>query len=459
METYDLSMHSGSNVADFSYVEQMRYFQYLQEQMIQENELNAYISECLCLSEGTSIKELSALNEAISDKASNAWNKILDFLRRMWGKFTHTFGNLFNSNREYLSKYKDIILNKPIKAFQDVNMNDCEEAIKRMFEVKLSPIDNARLERLPENDKETTGAGNKLDKFRTTIVQDWKDGNPSNNRDQKDFVGWLSDYFKATDKQLRNKPASSFNMKDLYDFCYDGAENGPLYKQIERERKLIESDASQFEKELKELKVDKAPGAGVIKNTVPKAGATPPGKADATPPGKAGGETPSTTPPAEVDHNSAVMFSRVYNTYISEADLNKSSDASGETKSQEDNSNTAERAYTNRNDATEKQLDDKNREGRVKDAAAQKETIEFKAKTYITLATNICTAKLNGLSFVYGEYMQIIKAHVSSYVGNENKGETRATQTGTNYNQQAGNTQQQQSQDNQQQQSRQNPPQ
>lgn len=427
METYDLSMHSGSNVADFSYVEQMRYFQYLQEQMVQENELNAYVSECLCLSEGTSIKELSALNEAISDKASNAWNKILDFLRRMWGKFTHTFGNLFNSNREYLSKYKDIILNKPIKAFQDVNMNDCEEAIKRMFDVKLSAIDNAKLERLPANDKETSGAGNKLDKFRTSIVQDWKDGNPSNNRDQKDFVGWLSDYFKATDKQLRNKPASSFNMKDLYDFCYDGAENGPLYKQIERERKLIESDASQFEKELKDLKVDKAPGAGVIKNTVPKVSTAPDGS----------------------DHSSAVMFSRVYNRYLNEADLNKSSDASGETKSQEDNSNTAERAYTNRNDATEKQLDDKNREGRVNDAKTQKDTIEFKAKTYITLATNICTAKLNGLSFVYGEYMQIIKAHVSSYVGNENKGETRATQTGTNYNQQAGN--QQQAQQNQQQ--------
>ena len=427
METYDLSMHSGSNVADFSYVEQMRYFQYLQEQMVQENELNAYVSECLCLSEGASFKELSALNEAISDKASNAWNKILDFLRRMWGKFTHTFGNLFNNNREYLNKYKDIILNKPIKAFSSVDMNDCEAATKRMLEVKLTPIDNAKLDRLPAKAEEETGAGNKLDKFRSSIVPDWRDGNPTNNRDQKDFVGWLSDYFKATDLPIKNKPANSLNMKDIFDFCYDGAKNGPLYKQIEKEKSIIESDSTEFEKELKGLMTKKE-----------------------------------------------AVYSRVLGEYITEANFNKA--AGTQANSKEDNSNTLNQAMQNRNAGTEKGIennkaadraqaaktaqDDANKkaeEERAKDpnakeltdeekkkaAAEQENAISNKAKAYMTLASNICTAKLNGISYVYDEYMQIIKTHVASYVGAEKTGDTRPTQTGTNYNQQAGNTQQQ----------------
>ena len=251
METYDLSMHIGSNVADFSYVEQMRYFQYLQEQMQQENELNVYISECLCLSEGT-FNEFQALHEAITDKVSNAWEKILDFLRRMWGKFTESMNNLFDNNKEYLNQYRDIILNRPPKFAQSIDMNDCKLAINRMMKIQLQPVNSAILGRIPKSDKEANEEG-QLNRLRTTVVQEWNNGKPAKNPDDKEFAQWLSDYFKGADNPLTGVSMSDLNMREIFDFCYTADKNGAMMKALQKDKDVVEKNSKEFIDEIKKI--------------------------------------------------------------------------------------------------------------------------------------------------------------------------------------------------------------
>ena len=94
-----------ADILENSYVDKMAYANFLFEQERNTIKLNAFISECLCIAEGGNIYDgIKAINEGISDKAESAWDKVMDFLRRMWGKFVENMTNLFNSNG-YSFKY------------------------------------------------------------------------------------------------------------------------------------------------------------------------------------------------------------------------------------------------------------------------------------------------------------------------------------------------------------------
>lgn len=409
METYDLSMHSGSNVADFSYVEQMRYFQYLQEQMQQENELNAYISECLCLSEGT-FNEFQALHEAITDKVSNAWEKVLDFLRRMWGKFTESMNNLFDNNKEYLNKYRDIILNRPPKFAQSVDMNDCKLGIKRLLEVQLQPVNSAILARIP-NSADDEKNNNKLDVLRTSVVRDWNNGKPAKNPDDKQFPQWLSDYFKGADNPLTGVSMNDLNMREIFDFCYTADKNGAMMKALQKDKDIVEKNSKEFIDEIK----------------------------------KSAKPAEQTTQTA----SASFVFSNVKGSYLNEeyftedglkinnpggnpANATQTQTATPET----DKGQTVTGSMQSRTDQKEKDAEENKKElDTAKNNNQNNQSqLAHQANVYSQLGADICTAKMNGVTSIYNDYMQIIRAHVRSYVGNEKAAERRPAQQSQNYN-------------------------
>ena len=461
METYDLSMHSGSNVADFSYVEQMRYFQYLQEQMQQENELNAYISECLCLSEGT-FNEFQALHEAITDKVSNAWEKILDFLRRMWGKFSESMNNLFDNNKEYLNQYRDIILNRPPKFAQSIDMNDCKLAINRMMKIQLQPVNSAILGRIPKSDKEANEEG-QLNRLRTTVVQEWNNGKPAKNPDDKEFAQWLSDYFKGADNPLTGVSMSDLNMREIFDFCYTADKNGAMMKALQKDKDVVEKNSKEFIDEIKKIapagntnKDTKTTGETGTGGTGGGTGGTGTGTGGTggtgTGTGTGGTGTGTGTgggaKPAGVGES--FVFSNVVGSYINESyfteeiKMNNPGNNAGNSASTQtatpatDSGNTALGSQKSRTDQKEKdaeankgELEDIKKANDVRETQTQ---LSYQANVYSQLGTDICTAKMNGVTAVYNDYMQIIRAHVRSYVGNEKAAERRPAQQSQNYN-------------------------
>lgn len=465
METYDLS--SSSSVADFSYVEQMRYFQYLQEQMQQENELNAYISECLCLSEGASIKELETLHEAITDKVSTAWNKMLDFIRRMWAKFAESMNNLISTNNAYLKQYQDIILNRPVKFAARIQMNDCSEGVKRIVKAQVKVIDAATLDAIPlDNDEE------KLNKLRTRMVPEWHDGNNpvGGNPDQNDFVGWLKNYFMATDKKIDDSPNNaSFNIRDMYNFCYE-YNNGQLEKSINADKQAIEKSNKEFEDEVKKARAKNA--ADLQKGTVGKGdqnaaanqnnqqvqqndkakGATTINATTATAAGATGAAS-AATQNAKIQHQSASLvypgMSLVEAKMFYEMEVVDKGSSTGTGNTTNDTSNTA--AAAQRNATADKKVD-ANEVNKAANSGTNTDDIAKKANVYFGVAGNIATSKITACQFIYNEYMQFIRAHVRSYVGNDKNAAAAPAAQGTNYNQVAGNKPQQNNQNNQNQQ-------
>ena len=242
-----------ADILENSYVDKMAYANFLFEQERNTIKLNAFISECLCIAEGGNIYDgIKAINEGISDKAESAWDKVMDFLRRMWGKFVENMTNLFNSNGYYLEKYKDIILKKPIKFTEKITMPNYFNGIKNIVGVKIPLLNVQSLERIPLNAEDKTG----MDNLRTEFMNAWRNGKPADNPNGKEFKAWAVDYFKGLGKGEVDFTASQINMTDMYNFCHDSKN---ITSTLEKDKSAIERANKEFADEVKNVmsKADK----------------------------------------------------------------------------------------------------------------------------------------------------------------------------------------------------------
>ena len=235
------------------YVDKMAYANFLFVLERITIKLNAFISECLCIAEGGNIYDgIKAINEGISDKAGSAWDKVMDFLRRMWGKFVENMTNLFNSNGYYLEKYKDIILKKPIKFTEKITMPNYFNGIKNIVGVKIPLLNVQSLERIPLNAEDKTG----MDNLRTEFMNAWRNGKPADNPNGKEFKAWAVDYFKGLGTGEVDFTASQINMTDMYNFCHDSKN---ITSTLEKDKSAIERANKEFADEVKNVmsKADK----------------------------------------------------------------------------------------------------------------------------------------------------------------------------------------------------------
>lgn len=234
-----------ADILENSYVDKMAYANFLFEQERNTIKLNAFISECLCIAEGGNIYDgIKAINEGISDKAESAWDKVMDFLRRMWGKFVENMTRLFNSNGYYLEKYKDIILKKPLKFTEKITMPNYFNGIKNIVGVKIPQITVQSLERVPLNTEDKTG----MDNLRTDFMNAWRNGKPSDNSEGKEFKAWAVDFFKGLGKGEVDFTASQINMTDMYNFCHDTKN---ITSTLEKDKSAIERASKEFADEVK----------------------------------------------------------------------------------------------------------------------------------------------------------------------------------------------------------------
>ena len=236
-----------ADILENSYVDKMAYANFLFEQERNTIKLNAFISECLCIAEGGNIYDgIKAINEGISDKAGSAWDKVMDFLRRMWGKFVENMTNLFNSNGYYLEKYKDIILKKPIKFTEKITMPNYFNGIKNIVGVKIPLLNVQSLERIPLNAEDKTG----MDNLRTEFMNAWRNGKPADNPNGKEFKAWAVDYFKGLGTGEVDFTASQINMTDMYNFCHDTKN---ITSTLEKDKSAIERANKEFADEVKNV--------------------------------------------------------------------------------------------------------------------------------------------------------------------------------------------------------------
>lgn len=529
-----------ADILENSYVDKMAYANFLFEQERNTIKLNAFISECLCIAEGGNIYDgIKAINEGISDKAGSAWDKVMDFLRRMWGKFVENMTNLFNSNGYYLEKYKDIILKKPIKFTEKITMPNYFNGIKNIVGVKIPLLNVQSLERIPLNAEDKTG----MDNLRTEFMNAWRNGKPADNPNGKEFKAWAVDYFKGLGTGEVDFTASQINMTDMYNFCHDSKN---ITSTLEKDKSAIERANKEFADEVKNVMskadkdgyntndtgeandYDKAKGNLVhtngsnytytitVNNQVKSYNATSkkgdqgwgiylgndyPGnkslvgkELDAADPNlklaneekeaaekqaaadaakkkeaettsnskintngnqkadnnaKTSGKTTeapqalnltgrgSVNSAYNVHKNSALIYSRVFDRYITEDEVTYS--GNGDTTN---NTGTGGGGGTTAAAVTRANSADANANGRydVKGAVNVKstdKTIEDKANVWLGIATEVVTAKMTAVEAINKSFMQIIKNHVQYYVGRTNIENDQAARQGTNYNNQS----------------------
>ena len=522
-----------ADILENSYVDKMAYANFLFEQERNTIKLNAFISECLCIAEGGNIYDgIKAINEGISDKAGSAWDKVMDFLRRMWGKFVENMTNLFNSNGYYLEKYKDIILKKPIKFTEKITMPNYFNGIKNIVAVKIPLLNVQSLERIPLNAEDKTG----MDNLRTEFMNAWRNGKPADNPNGKEFKAWAVDYFKGLGTSEVDFTASQINMTDMYNFCHDTKN---ITSTLEKDKSAIERANKEFADEVKNAmskaekdgtyssnntgeanEYDKAKGNLVhtngsnytytitVNNQVKSYNATSkkgdqgwgiylgndyPGnkslvgkELDAADPnlklaneenkrqgtGSGGTENQAKNPPKintngnqtpinnanpssnnntgktpvvnltgkgkvnsayNVHQNSALIYSRVFDRYITEDEVTYSGNGDTTNNTGTDGGGGTTVAATTRQASA-----DANTNGRydVKGAVNVKstdKTIEDKANVWLGIATEVVTAKMTAVEAINKSFMQIIKSHVQYYVGRTDIENDQASRQGTDY--------------------------
>lgn len=430
------------------YVYQNSYFNYLLEADLETERMNSYIQECVILSEGKNVNlKLLSLNEDVGDKIRNGWDKFIAFIKRIWAKFTESITRMMNTDVGYLEKYKDIILGKKLKEVS-ITMRPYNIGLQRLTQ-SIVPVFSTNL-LATINPKDDTDI-----KFKKTLIHTY-DG-------KTEFPSFAKEYFLGGEEQEFTE--HSINMTDLYNFCKDKKK---IMSNLEKDQKTITDAANASQTlltgKLNEIKTkQQQPAAGATVNNNGQGGAAP----------TSGGATPPTTSKIVKSNNaqetitdfeyngkkytipsgkklvdkgngtvvveSAIAYSRVYNTVLNELEFNKPGNGNSSAASSA-NSNTASQASgtssvkANTTNNVDKDHDTNNQATQdTKLAQEEVATLESKIAIYRNDCSTILTAKMTAVEAIYRDYMKIIKKHVSDYVGTDKSGDNTSAKTGSDY--------------------------
>lgn len=445
---------------EYDYVYESKWEEYLIQQYINESQLDRYIGECLVFSENTNVYDrLIAINEAISDKITSAWDKIMEFLRRMWGKFTETLNSILAKDTIYLEKYKDIILSKPIKAFSQVSMFDLTQGEKNIANTVVMVPNSAIMEQIPVKVGESDETKDQINIMRSRLVTAWQDGKPTQNPEGKEWQQWLVDFFKGALGGEKNYNADSLDIRGMYQYCMNKSK---LLSMLEKDKKNIETASKEFADEAKKYASDSNTNTAGGKNITGEENQTDAinatdiegGEIEAivdvegkkqimkvaklrSPKGGANyvyqknGNWVKYTGTVETNKdkiaefrkaqstggqvNASFVYSGVYDTYFNEASFNKEGTSSSSTSNGNNGKTAASVAQKN---------SVSNNKGNSVEALKSgsqytTEQITNKATNWITACRDVLTAKMTATEYIHKEYMTIIKEHVAYYVGRE----------------------------------------
>ena len=189
------------------------YKDYIFNKMVQEQSLQKMISAELIMIESTTLKtkerKLTALYEAkISDKIKSTWNKFIDFINSLFAKFGESITNIVSSYKDYLVKYKDIILSKRFKIkLTKALPGDYNTGVNRCNDVKIPVFqyNDQNMKVLLSDDDE---------QIVRLIIKD-----SSFEYDQaRNLNDILKDYFLGIDKGIIDD-LDKLKREDMYNFC------------------------------------------------------------------------------------------------------------------------------------------------------------------------------------------------------------------------------------------------
>jgi len=387
------------------YMHESAYESYIQQKIDSENKLALAMREAMVLSEAD-YSNIRVLQEAkLGDKLKAKWKQFVAFIKGLAAKFMESMTNILLNEKDYLEKYKDIILRKKPK--ENLNYSytgNYTNGINRIINTELEVFNYETYKAQLNAD----GVGPLVEKLVNNFKYD------SSGKDT--LAEQLKNYYLDIDDGQKEGKFSELNFTDMYNFCYNFA----------KIKNVVDKDIQRLEASTKAIEQE-------ITKAIKDAGANPNTQDDSNDSNQSNDTTQNNT---ENNNNSSVGKQesgaiRGYRKAIWEAeDSDKpqglkitSADVSSKVRTTNDRDTDTEKAAAASGVTAAK--DSKDPTKAINDAASK----------WISVCNPIISAKWTACQQIAKDYMAIIRAHVRSYGGQDKNDKTgnTAPQQGTEY--------------------------
>lgn len=469
---------------DTYYTDKIEYMTFFEAMIEEQRDMEDYVNECITLTDPNKkiFNEFQVFNEGkAGDKVKALFNRLRSFFSKIWQKFLEKLRAWVGDNKKYLETYKDIIIGKKVK-IDNVKMPDhletgwprIQNAISKVTEFS-KPISSDEFDNINTNADDNSGSGSDAEKRSNELVNYKKaqytelfsakclnintSDVPLDEDDLPSVSANLTKYFKGgdpdttfTSEDLTNKMNTMYKVIYSYNETVDG-----LNKIQETFNAAMNKSEQAYNNTFEK-----------IKNAINKVQTT----------SKAASENPSDAQKSKANQDADEHLKKLLadaskksskskeesfkisldnNIYINEAEVTVGS--SGNNNSDQSNKSNTIKGGGNavgnqgaQQDAKTQSETLKNSNNKVKDAnsdvkidssdAAAKGIVttndgdykntdmtklnEFQThatnliNAYATCRTTIFGSLLNAIQATRVNYMAVIRAHVSSYVGTIN---------------------------------------
>ena len=381
---YDYARYSDNRFALYEY-----YHMNLKQQRL--------VQECITLSEGN-ILEADAINEALKMDVKGKFEKFIAFIKSVYEKFLMKMNKLLTNNKDFLEKYKDIILKTKIDEYDINNMPNYAAGIKNITENKLPNID------IKKNIDKTE------DDIKVLVLPAYK------GHEGDDFTDFCKRYFLCNNEPNKETVKSSeLNMAVLYEFCTNAQ---TALKQLENDQKEYETIAKGIAAGVQRAASETKPAneSALTEYYLIEAFRKKAKQQNTT------NQQSNTKPEGKIVNTTKNTETNTTNNATAKPNL----DINSATKNAEDNKDQKDQLDRNK-DLTNNVKQDENDKG--KDAEKQKEEnknsdakkIEESSTWFLKALQTLCTAKITAFQKIYSEYMTILRYHVSHATGSMGK--------------------------------------
>lgn len=419
-----------------TYLYSTLYNAYIESKIENEEALARQLSQYIPVNEAA-YNNIRVITEAKAmEKIKNKMQKALQFIKNLFGKFMESMTNILLAEKDYLEKYQNIILKKtPKESLEYSYSGDYSKAIQRCINTTV-PVFNYQ-----------THAAALKKEGDADIVKLIMQGKEFTYDSEETLATQFKEYFLASEngKESTGK-FTDLNFTNLYNFCHD-------FKKIETITKKDQNYIRQSTDQIIAAANQKIKDATSTSTTNPQQPASPATNsesdngAEAKPESNNGAETPTVSEEKE-------SFRFAYGTYFTEdGDDDKKSTgvdikdtSKGDTPN--DISTTASKSAVSQMATTDRaSVDDAMKAKSIEGSGeeTEKSMLDMGDK-YARICQTLVAAKCTAVQQIAKDYMAIIRAHVRSYVGNDDKKEDdRTKRSGDTYqkdnNQQSNNQQ------------------
>lgn len=386
---------------DDSYLYSEAYEQYIESCIDNEFIIKDYIYNKM--NEGA----VSVFNEAeqLQDVVAKKWDGFAQFIDGILDRFWKSMDTLVNSKKQYLEKYKDIILDKPPKENLEVTYTG---DYKRGMEL-------CKTESLPPFNYEAHADALRADGYEAAIKTfmagkdfRYKEGDDIAKDFKAYFIG-VTDFDNPgqTTISLANK---EFSMKVLYDWCYNYQDLAAVAR---RDRANLGQSRNAIINSIRKIKQEN--GEDPNKNANPTTNPTQnsAGTASSKP-----ADTTSTANGAKIDQSAYIDSSSAW-IALSEVGENNTNTNNDQNKDSTPTTTGMEIKDTSSEENSDNGSKD-NAETKTKHKTVDQD-INNITKKWIDISRAFCTGKLTAIQQISKDYMSIIVAHVKSYDGEGTK--------------------------------------